>query len=96
MMTLANPVAGLGCAVQDVPTISGQSCRYALSINPQAPQILAECIERTARQPPNILIVAFTANWGRLVGLNGDLPNINSWLDGLCQRTHCTLRRTQT
>lgn len=41
------------------------------------------------------IIVAFTANWARRVGLTADCPNINRWLDGLYERPHCTLTRPE-
>ncbi|MGE4218698.1 MAG: glutathione S-transferase family protein [Alphaproteobacteria bacterium] len=39
------------------------------------------------------IIVAFAANWGRLLRLTGDCPNVESWLDRLYAREHCTLSK---
>jgi glutathione S-transferase len=41
------------------------------------------------------IIVAFTANWGRRVGLTGGCPNINRWLDDLYNRPHCPLAKPE-
>lgn len=40
------------------------------------------------------IIVAFTANWGRNSGLNGEVSEVNRWLDGLMARPYCPLKRT--
>lgn len=39
------------------------------------------------------IIVGFTANWGRATGLNDKAPNVDTWLDRLYQRPHCTLQK---
>lgn len=39
------------------------------------------------------IIVAYTANWARHVGLTDGFANINRWLDDLYQRPHCPLTR---
>lgn len=38
------------------------------------------------------IIVAFTANWGRNSGLNGEALEVNRWLDGLYRRPHCPMK----
>ena len=38
------------------------------------------------------IIVSFTVNWGRLLGLIDDFPNLQHYLDRVCERPHCTLR----
>jgi glutathione S-transferase len=37
------------------------------------------------------LLVGFTVNWGKGAGLLNDMPNLQSYLDRLKERPHCTL-----
>jgi glutathione S-transferase len=39
------------------------------------------------------IIVSYAVNWGRRVGLTGDMPHLGRYLERLFERPHCTLSK---